>query len=297
LCTIQWGIGARQTKQICSWNEEEEFLRVKTALLKLGFRYGARRKGAECPLKRSFIAQYGGSDVALTDLNSRIKTLARCMFEAKHLVMFTGAGISTESGLPDFRGPDGIWTRQAKGLPPKPRPFSSVEPNAGHMAIFELQKLGKLGFLISQNVDNLHLMSGIHPSLLAELHGNVTKLRCTRCEAQVDRSPGLTSCPSCGGKLVSSVVNFGQPVPRNELAESYRNSKHCDLFIVAGSSLVVTPAADMPKVALESGARLVVINRGETPFDRVTHLRFGEGIGEVLPSAVAELKRLMKISG
>ena len=92
-----------------------------------------------------------------SDLSQRINTLARWMFEAKQLVVFTGAGISTESGLPDFRGPDGIWTRQAKGLPPKTRDFSSVKPNAGHMAIVELQKLGKLAFLISQNVDNLHL--------------------------------------------------------------------------------------------------------------------------------------------
>jgi len=230
-----------------------------------------------------------------SDLAKRIEALARWMFEAKHLVVFTGAGISTESGLPDFRGPDGIWTRQAKGLPPKARPFGSVEPNAGHIAIVELQKLSKLSFLISQNVDNLHLRSGIHPDLLAELHGNVTKLRCTRCEAEVDKSAGLKRC-SCGGKLVSSVVNFGQPLPRKALADSYWHSENCDLFIVAGSSLVVTPAADMPKVALESGARLVIINQGETPFDRVAHLRFWEGIGEVLPPAVAQLKEFMRVS-
>ena len=229
------------------------------------------------------------------DLAKRIKTLAQWMFEAKHLVVFTGAGISTESGLPDFRGPDGIWTRQAKGLPPKARPFGSVEPNAGHMAIVELQKLGKLSFLISQNVDNLHLRSGICPDLLAELHGNVTKLRCTRCEAEVDKSAGLRRC-SCGGRLVSSVVNFGQPLPRKALADSYWHSENCALFIVAGSSLVVTPAADMPRVALKSGARLVIINQGETPFDRVAHLRFWEGIGEVLPPAVAQLKEFMRVS-
>ena len=184
------------------------------------------------------------------------------MFEAKHLVVFTGAGISTESGLPDFRGPDGIWTHQAKGLPPKARQFGPVGPNTGHMAIVELQKLGRLSFLIS-------------------------KLRCTRCEAEVDKSGGLSRC-SCGGKLVSNVVNFGQPLPRKALADSYWHSEKCDLFIVAGSSLVVTPAADMPRVALESG--------GETPFDRVAHLRFWEGIGEVLPPAVARLKEFMRVS-
>jgi len=230
-----------------------------------------------------------------SDLAKRIEALAQWMFEAKHLVVFTGAGISTESGLPDFRGPDGIWTRQAKGLPPKARPFGSVEPNAGHMAIVELQKLGKLSFLISQNVDNLHLRSGICPDLLAELHGNVTRLRCTRCEAEVDKSAGLDRCP-CGGKLVSSVVNFGQSLPRKALADSYWHSENCDLFIVAGSSLVVTPAADMPRVALESGAKLVIINQGETPFDRVAHLRFWERMGEALPPAVAQLKELMRVS-
>jgi len=229
-----------------------------------------------------------------SDLEQRIKTLAQWMFEAKHLVVFTGAGISTESGLPDFRGPDGIWTRQAKGLPTKTRPFDSAEPNAGHMAIVELLKLGKLDFLISQNADNLHLKSRIEPDLLAELHGNVTKLRCNRCEGQVDNFPDLVTCPFCGGKLASSVVDFGQSLPLKALADSYQHSESCDLFIVVGSSLVVTPAADMPKVALQSGARLVIINQGETPHDRVARLRFWESIGEVLPPAVTQLEELMK---
>lgn len=228
-----------------------------------------------------------------SDLDKRIEALAQGMFEAKHLVVFTGAGISTESGLPDFRGPDGIWTRKAQGLPPKTRDFPSVEPNVGHLAIVELQKLGKLSFLISQNVDNLHLRSGINPDLLAELHGNIAKLRCISCGAQVDKSTALDTC-SCGGRLVSSVVNFGDPLPQKELADSYRHSQQCDLCVVVGSSLVVTPAADMPRVALETGARLVIINKGETPLDRFAHLRFEEGIGEVLPPAVAQLKQLMK---
>jgi len=228
------------------------------------------------------------------DLEQRVETLARWMFEANYLVVFTGAGISTESGLPDFRGPDGLWTRQEKGLPTKSRPFDSAEPNTGHMAIVELQKLGKLAFLISQNIDNLHLGSGIRPDLLAELHGNVTKLRCSRCEFELDRSSDRAICPSCGGKLVSSVVNFGQPLPRKALEASFQHSKKCDLFVVVGSSLVVTPAADMPRVALEAGARLVIINEGETPFDGPAHLRFGEKIGDVLPPAVARVKELMK---
>ena len=231
-----------------------------------------------------------------SDLDKRIETLARWMFEAKHLVVFTGAGISTESGIPDFRGPDGVWTRRDRGLPPPSRPSGAVEPNSGHFVIVELQKLGKLAFLISQNVDNLHLRSGIHPDLLAELHGNSSKLRCTRCETQVDKSTNLETC-ACGGELVSSVVGFGQSLPRKDLADSFQHSQACDLFVVVGSSLVVTPAADMPRVALQAGAHLVIINDGDTPFDRVAHLRFGERIRQVLLPAVARLKELIGASG
>jgi NAD-dependent SIR2 family protein deacetylase len=229
----------------------------------------------------------------MANLEERINKLAQWMFEAKYLVVFTGAGISTESGLPDFRGPDGIWTRQEKGLPPKTRPFTSAEPNAGHRAIVELQNLGKLKFLISQNVDNLHLRSGIRPQLLAELHGNVSKLRCKRCQTQVDKSLAIDIC-KCGGRLVSSVVNFGDPLPQKDLDNSFHHSSRCDLFMVVGSSLVVSPANDMPKVALRFGARLVIINQGETPMDWSCHLRFDEKIGDILPSAVNNLKELMK---
>ena len=229
----------------------------------------------------------------MANLEKRIKKLAQWMFEAKYLVVFTGAGISTESGLPDFRGPDGVWTRQEKGLPPITRPFTSVEPNASHRAIVDLQDLGKLKFLISQNVDNLHLRSGIRLELLAELHGNVAKLRCQRCQTQVDKSLGIDTC-NCGGRLVSSVVNFGDPLPQRDLEDSFQRSSYSDLFIVVGSSLVVSPANDMPRVALRSGARLTIINQGETPMDRGCHLRFDEKIGEVLPPAVSKLKELMK---
>ena len=232
----------------------------------------------------------------MSDLNQRIKDLAQSMFESKYLVVFTGAGISTESGLRDFRGPDGLWTRRDKGLSTPPQDWSSVEPNAGHMAIVELQNLGKLAFLISQNVDNLHLKSGIKPDLLAELHGNITKVRCVQCEFKMDRFEDMTECPLCGGKLESSVVNFGQSLPRKDLTDSYTHSQNCDLFVVVGSSLVVTPAADMPRVALQSGARLVIINQGETPFDPSAHLHFSEAVGEVLPPTVAQLKELLMAS-
>lgn len=227
-----------------------------------------------------------------SDLNQRINKLAQWMLEAKHLVVFTGAGISTESGLRDFRGPDGLWTRRDKGISTPATDFSKAEPNAGHIAIVELQKMGKLAFLISQNVDNLHLKSGIRPELLAELHGNITKVRCSECEFTMDNA-GDRTCPLCGGHLASSVVNFGQSLPRKDLADSFEHSQKSDLFIVAGSSLVVYPAADMPRIALEYGARLVIINQGETPFDAVAQLRFREKTGEVLTAAVERLKGMM----
>jgi NAD-dependent SIR2 family protein deacetylase len=227
-------------------------------------------------------------------LTRRIDHLAQWLYESQHLVVFTGAGISTESGLPDFRGPDGLWTRRDKGLPPRPMevPWESVEPNIGHRAIAELQVLNKLQFLISQNVDNLHLKSGIHPDLLAELHGNIAKLRCRRCGETFDRSEGRSRC-RCGGVLGKSVVDFGESLPERDLMLSYEHARKSDLFVVVGSSLVVTPAADMPREALSSGAKLVIINQGETPFDKVAHLRFHERIGEVLPPAVKRLKKLM----
>jgi NAD-dependent SIR2 family protein deacetylase len=216
------------------------------------------------------------------------------MHESKYLVVYTGAGVSTESGLRDFRGPDGLWTRRDKGLPTPRQDFTGASPNTGHLAIADLQNMGKLAFLISQNVDNLHLKSGIRPELLAELHGNLTKVRCVRCEFKMDRMEGENECPLCGGKVVSTVVNFGDSLPAKDLAESYKHSQRCDLFVVVGSSLVVYPAADMPAVALEAGARLVIINQGETPFDAQAHLRFSEAIGQVLPPAVEQLKRLMQ---
>jgi NAD-dependent SIR2 family protein deacetylase len=228
--------------------------------------------------------------------DQKIQDLAQYLYKSQYPVFFTGAGISTESGLSDFRGPDGVWTRRDKGLPPRAMKASwnSVEPNSGHYAIVELQQIDKLKFLISQNVDNLHLKSGIRPDLLAELHGNMTKWRCTRCQQIIDQATGKGAC-SCGGSLISSVVNFGQSLPEKDLSLSFEHSRKSDLFVVVGSSLVVTPAAEMPKEALMAGARLVIINQGETPFDPHAHLRFYEGIGEILPRAVKRLKKLMDL--
>ena len=227
------------------------------------------------------------------NLEERIQTLAQWIFEAENVVFLTGPGISAESGLPNAREPESVWTRQDKGIPSKFRLFTSVEPNASHRALAELQSLGKLRFLITQNVDNLHLRSGIRPELLAELHGNVTRLRCQKCQTQVAKSLGLETC-SCGGKLVSSVINFGDPLPQKDLEDSFWHSSQCDLFVVVGSSLVVSPANELPEVALRGRARIIIINQGETPMDSRCHLRFEENIAEVLLPAVDRLKELMK---
>ena len=158
------------------------------------------------------------------------------MAEAERLVVFTGAGISTDSGLPDFRGPDGVWTRQEKGLPPRdPKlDWTKTSPNQAHYAIVELQEMGKLDFVISQNIDDLHLSSGIRPELLAELHGNLARVRCIACEETYPKSDALERC-ACGGALKSSVVGFGDSLPVKDLTDSFAHAERCDLMIVIAS--------------------------------------------------------------
>jgi NAD-dependent deacetylase len=232
-----------------------------------------------------------------SDLNNRIETLVQWRAKARHLVIFTGAGISTESGLPDFRGPDGLWTRRDKGLPPPKFDWLSAMPNQSHLAIIKLQEMKKLAFLISQNIDNLHLESGIDPNALAELHGNMKKLKCRKCGRKIDRSSDLKECPVCHGELRSSVVNFGDPMPIDEVEKAEWHSRHSDVFVVAGSSLVVYPAASMPVIALQSGSKLVIINQGLTPLDDLCHLRFQESVGDVLVPAVNRLEEQIGYKG
>ncbi len=234
-----------------------------------------------------------GKRVQMEDLESRVQTLVEWMSAADKLVVFTGAGISTDSGVPDFRGPDGVWTRKDKGLPPhdKKLDWAKTDPNLAHDAIFDLQQMGKLDFVISQNIDSLHLKSGIKPEILAELHGNLTRMRCINCEETYAKEDGLNAC-HCGGDLKSSVVGFGDSMPTKDLNDSFQHAQYCDLFVVIGSSLVVTPAATIPQVAFEVGARLVIINDGETPLDGIAHLRFSERIADVFPPAVERFKNL-----
>jgi len=235
------------------------------------------------------------------------ETIADWIVTSEHLVAFTGAGISTDSGIPDFRGPDGVWTRRDAGLPEPTWRVApgQVRPNPAHAALAQLQRLGKLRFLISQNIDNLHRASGIDPGLLAELHGNEHLLRCLACDELYPREalawdacrfgrafrtdppvPGQPACPACGGRLISSVVNFGDPLPVTEFLLADGHARRCDLMLVLGSSLTVEPAASLVGLALRTGARVALVNRGPTPYDDVVTLRSWAGIGDVIPPAV-----------
>ncbi len=245
------------------------------------------------------------------DLDEKINLAAKWIIESKLLVVFTGAGISTDSGLPDFRGPDGVWTRRDKGLPPpKSLSWDQVRPNLGHLAITELLEIGKLDFLISQNVDGLHAKSGIPFDLMAELHGNMYFMKCLNCgkkmtfeKAEWDKTKwgngyrtgrvrkNQPTCYNCNGRIISSIVNFGDPLPENELHEAMKRSKTSDVFFVIGSSLVVTPAANMPGIAKKKGAKLIILNMGKTPYDNIADLRFFNKIADVLPPIMEKVKK------
>ena len=184
-----------------------------------------------------------------------------------------------------------------------------IRPNPSHLALVDLQEIGKLQFLITQNTDNLHRESGIEPEILAELHGNGKLVRCLACDRQYTRQEvgwdaarfgpgyrtqkpvsGQPECPNCSGRLISSVVNFEDPMPEKELNTAAWHAQICDLMIVLGSSLTVNPAASLVGVAIEAGARVVLVNRGETPYDDFVDLRITSGIGNVLPPAVELVK-------
>jgi NAD-dependent deacetylase len=249
-----------------------------------------------------------------SDVDQQIETIANWIAESEHLIAFTGAGISTDSGIPDFRGPDGVWTRRDKGLPaPRWRVAAGeIKPNRSHLALAELDRLGKLKFLITQNTDNLHRASGVHPDRIVELHGNGQLTRCLKCDTQFTRTelpwdtrrwgpgyrtdtpvPGQLKCPACGGRLISSVVNFGDSVPPKEMQLGAEHAERCDVMLVLGSSLIVNPAASLVGLAVHSGARVVLINQGETPYDDVVTMRLWTGIGAFIPPAVERAKGLI----
>jgi mono-ADP-ribosyltransferase sirtuin 6 len=247
-------------------------------------------------------------------LEKQFELIAQWILESKHLVAFTGAGISTASGIPDFRGPDGVWTRRDKGLPPPKmkKEWSEVTPNSGHMFLVELQNLGLLKYIITQNVDGLHLESGILDENLAELHGNKNYLVCLNClekythkEANWDPRrwgagyrtskplEGQPKCPQCSGRLISTVVNFGDPLPEKDYIESREHSEKADVYLIIGSSLVVTPAADLPVIAIENNAKVILINKGETPLDHVVTIKYDEDISYILGEIYRKMKKKM----
>lgn len=233
---------------------------------------------------------------------------------ADRVVVFTGAGISTESGIPDFRSPGGIWdtfdpddfTYQKFVSSPETRRkqwqllsfgalIANIEPNPAHYAIAELYRLGKLDCVITQNIDNLHQKAGVPDDRVFELHGNMRWARCLDCHHRfpmeeivqgIKEEDEVPDCPDCQGMLKPDAVFFGEQLPQETLLEATRRSQNCDLFIVVGSTLIVYPAAYMPLYARDAGARIAIVNLTETDLDPdaavVIHSKAGETLSGVI---------------
>ena len=250
---------------------------------------------------------------------STINAVADMLAQAEKVIVFTGAGISTESGIPDFRGPGGVWSKydpdeftyqkfissheNRKGhwkmLTESGLIMTKAKPNAAHHAVAELQKLGKLDCVITQNVDGLHQKAGVPEDKVLQLHGDMSHARCLDCgqrypmeEVQKWLEWGIEvpECPECQGILKPDAVFFGEAMPVWETTEAERRSRSSDLCIVVGSSLVVYPAAFMPMYALQSGAKLAIINQGPTDLDRAAQVCISGRAGEVLSAVIARVK-------
>ncbi len=229
--------------------------------------------------------------------------------DSKRAVVFTGAGISTESGIPDFRGPNGLWTkikpidfqdfmrsdevRQASWRQwfEHGQALLDARPNAGHMAVARLVGQGKVSAVITQNVDNLHQDSGVPDEQIIELHGNATYAKCLGCaetlsldaiESEYRRSGRVGPCASCGGIVKTATISFGQMMPEEPMWRAEEESLACDLFIVLGSSLTVYPAAGFPVMARDNGARLVIVNQQATDMDSVADVVVRAAIGQTM---------------
>ncbi|MBE0479950.1 MAG: Sir2 family NAD-dependent protein deacetylase [Dehalococcoidia bacterium] len=249
-----------------------------------------------------------------------VNELVDLLVDSKRTVVFTGAGVSTESGIPDFRSPGGLWTkydpmdftyqkfisdREARKRIWHMREtigfsWRDFQPNAAHIAIAELEKLGKIDCVITQNVDGLHQKAGNSEEKVIQLHGNMQWAKCLTCgsryrfeevERWLEQGVEVPDCVQCGGMLKPEGVFFGEAMPVLETMEAERRSKECDLCVVIGSSLVVYPAALMPQYAHNSGAKLVIINEGETDLDGMAHVRIWGKAGPVMEQVVAGLKR------
>ncbi|MBN1614885.1 MAG: NAD-dependent deacylase [Deltaproteobacteria bacterium] len=252
-------------------------------------------------------------------MDEKISAVADMIAQAERVVVFTGAGVSTESGIPDFRSPGGIWTRfdpedftidrfltsaetrrkqwkvRVEGGLTKARP----EPNRAHYAIAELEKMGKLTCVVTQNVDNLHQMAGNDPEKVFELHGNMKYIKCMGCSERYTADEMLAKhasdeeapvCERCGGILKPDVVFFGEALPQGVFEQATYHASKCDLLIVVGSSLVVYPAAYVPITAKDAGARLVIINLSSTPYDRRADVLINASAGEVMERILGEVR-------
>lgn len=240
-----------------------------------------------------------------------IDELRSMLSACRRAVVFTGAGVSTESGIPDFRSPGGIWT---KYQPIDFREFisseearietwrrkiavdeavSRAEPNRGHLAIAQLVAQGRVSSVITQNIDGLHQRSGVPEERVIELHGNGTYAACLDCAKRYEladmfaafRANGIPPVCNCGGLIKSATISFGQPMPVEAMRRAQAETKGCDLFIAIGSSLVVYPAASFPAVAKQNGSRLVILNREPTDLDYLADLVLNLEIGPTLEAA------------
>ena len=232
---------------------------------------------------------------------------------SKRMVVFTGAGISTESGIPDFRSPGGIWTKyqpidfsdfissEEMRRESWRRKFASdsvmkqAEPNKGHLAVARLVDQGKVTHVITQNVDGLHQRSGVPDERVIELHGNATYASCLDCGKRYEladirngfiNNETLPVCDPCGGIVKTATISFGQAMPLAEMQAAEEATLSCDLFVAIGSSLVVYPAAGFPSLAKRNDARLVILNRDETPLDGIADLVLNSEIGPTLSTVV-----------
>jgi NAD-dependent deacetylase len=242
-----------------------------------------------------------------------MESLKTLLDECRRVVLFTGAGISTESGIPDFRSPDGIWSKFAPVYYQDfvasqdarreawrrklviDRDMQDAEPNRGHRAVAELIRRNDVNCVITQNIDGLHQKSGIPDDRVIELHGNSTYATCLDCGSRHELAPilaefardeSLPACIKCSGLVKTATVSFGQAMPPMEMARAESEALGCDLFLAVGSSLVVYPAAGFPALAKQNGARLVIINREPTDVDGLADLVINDEIGPVLGDAV-----------
>lgn len=248
-------------------------------------------------------------------MKTKAVQLAEQIRDSSRIVILTGAGISTASGISDFRSPGGVWDRydpedlnfqsflgseESRKIYWKfhrdfALPMKRAKPNAAHYALVELERMGKLERIVTQNVDNLHQRAGSSPEKIIEIHGTAFKVRCLECGAdfnrdeidqRLDGGEEVPRCDFCRGLLKPATISFGQPMPEKETTESFEMARACDFFVVLGSSLVVYPAASLPLEAVNSGAKLAIVNLTSTPYDSyaelVIHARCDEVMGEVM---------------